>query len=120
MSADANFIYQSKSQATIEELQSSLQKREADCLRLRESRDAITAEASVRRARDAERSNAVAQLKVLVDTRGVGRVGLNCAWSDGLRLIGTDRSLVVGNPSVKGRDCGADGKPRPFAICHGT
>ncbi|KAJ1304529.1 hypothetical protein OPQ81_005670 [Rhizoctonia solani] len=60
----------SKSQATIEELQSNLQKREADCLRLRETRDALTAEASVRRARDSERTNGVAQLKVLVDTRG--------------------------------------------------
>ncbi|EUC64289.1 E3 ubiquitin-protein ligase BRE1, putative [Rhizoctonia solani AG-3 Rhs1AP] len=60
----------SKSQATIEELQSNLQKREADCLRLRETRDALTAEASVRRARDSERANGVAQLKVLVDTRG--------------------------------------------------
>ncbi|CAE6518024.1 unnamed protein product [Rhizoctonia solani] len=60
----------SKSQATIEELQSNLQKREADCLRLRETRDALTAEASVRRARDSERTNGVAQLRVLVDTRG--------------------------------------------------
>ncbi|KAG8734547.1 E3 ubiquitin-protein ligase bre1 [Ceratobasidium sp. 423] len=60
----------SKSQATIEELQSNLQKREADCLRLRETRDALTAEASVRRARDSERTNGVMQLKVLVDTRG--------------------------------------------------
>ncbi|CAE6449136.1 unnamed protein product [Rhizoctonia solani] len=60
----------SKSQVTIEELQSNLQKREADCLRLRETRDALTAEASVRRARDSERTNGVAQLKVLVDTRG--------------------------------------------------
>jgi septal ring factor EnvC (AmiA/AmiB activator) len=70
---DANncVLFQSKSQATIEELQSNLQKREADCLRLRESRDSINAEASVRRARDAERTNAVAQLKVLVETRGV-------------------------------------------------
>ncbi|KAG9099923.1 E3 ubiquitin-protein ligase bre1 [Ceratobasidium sp. UAMH 11750] len=58
-----------KSQVTIEELQSNLQKKEADCLRLRESRDSINAEASVRRARDAERTNAVAQLKVLVDAR---------------------------------------------------
>ncbi|CAE6430968.1 unnamed protein product [Rhizoctonia solani] len=60
----------SKSQVTIEELQSTLQKREADCLRLRESRDALTTELSMRRARDNERANGVAQLKVLVDTRG--------------------------------------------------
>ncbi|QRV94186.1 E3 ubiquitin-protein ligase BRE1 [Ceratobasidium sp. AG-Ba] len=60
----------SKCQGTIDELQSSLQKREADCLRLRETRDSITAELSVRRARDMERTNGVAQLKVLVDTRG--------------------------------------------------
>ena len=68
---NANSFWQSKSQATIEELQSNLQKREADCLRLRETRDALTAEASVRRARDSERANGVAQLKVLVDARGV-------------------------------------------------
>ncbi|KAF8739571.1 Allantoicase, partial [Rhizoctonia solani] len=60
----------SKSQATIDELQSTLQKREADCLRLRESRDALTTELSMRRARDNERTNGVAQLKVLLDTRG--------------------------------------------------
>ncbi|CCO27082.1 allantoicase [Rhizoctonia solani AG-1 IB] len=60
----------SKSQATIDELQSTLQKRDADCLRLRESRDALTTELSMRRARDNERTNGVAQLKVLVDTRG--------------------------------------------------
>ncbi|ELU42525.1 BRE1 domain-containing protein [Rhizoctonia solani AG-1 IA] len=48
----------------------TLQKREADCLRLRESRDALTTELSMRRARDNERTNGVAQLKVLLDTRG--------------------------------------------------
>ncbi|KAG9127492.1 E3 ubiquitin-protein ligase bre1 [Ceratobasidium sp. 392] len=59
-----------KIQVTIDELQNNLQKRESDCLRLREARDSIGAEAAVRRARDAERTNAVVQLKVLADARG--------------------------------------------------
>ncbi|KAG8726816.1 E3 ubiquitin-protein ligase bre1, partial [Ceratobasidium sp. 428] len=59
-----------KSQVTIEELQSNLQKKEADCLRLRETRDSLNAEVSVRRARDGERTNGISQLKVLADARG--------------------------------------------------
>ncbi|KAG8678524.1 E3 ubiquitin-protein ligase bre1, partial [Ceratobasidium sp. 395] len=63
-------VLQAKSQVTIEELQSNLQKKEADCLRLRETRDSLNAEVSVRRARDGERTNGISQLKVLADARG--------------------------------------------------
>ncbi|KAF8757022.1 Allantoicase [Rhizoctonia solani] len=91
----------SKSQATIDELQSTLQKREADCLRLRESRDALTTELSMRRARDNERTNGVAQLKVLLDTRGERITGTKtyCRYVMGLDISSDPEQGMQVQPS---------------------